>query len=250
MSGFDPDTRILITGASSGIGRSVALLLNRMGATVIACGRDAGRLEETRRQAATPGSFIPQIIDLAADLPALPPWLRGIAKEHGKLHGLVNCAGITWNAPLALYDMKMATAIFNICCHAPLILGGTFCDKRVAVGRGAAIVNIAAAAAVAPNPGQGIYAAAKGGLVSGSLCLSKEAAQRGIRVNCISPGLVRGPMMDATVRQLGESFLDRELPLYPLGLIETADVAELAAFLLLPGAARLTGQNIILSGGR
>ena len=87
-------------------------------------------------------------------------------------------------------------------------------------------------------------------LVSGAVCLAKEAAPRGVRVNCISPGLVQGPMMDATVEQLGQSFLEKEQPLYPLGFGKPQDVASMAAFMLSQEASWLTGQNIMLAGGR
>ena len=95
-----------------------------------------------------------------------------------------------------------------------------------------------------------MYGAAKAALVTAARCLSKEIAPRGLRVNCISPGLVDTPMMRATVEQLGEEFLERERGAYPLGLGMPEDVAHLAAFLLSDKARWLTGQNILLSGGR
>lgn len=250
MTTFSAAQRILVTGASSGIGRAIALLLNERGATVLANGRDMERLEQVRTACAEPSRMLLAPRDMTADIESLPAWLKGLSRQFGPLHGLVCSAGATWNAPMALYDLAKVRQLFDLCCHAPLLLGGAFCDRRANTGTGAAIVFIAAAAAVAPNPGQGAYGAAKAALVSGAICLAKEAAPRGVRVNCISPGLVQGPMMDATVEQLGQSFLEKEQPLYPLGFGKPQDVASMAAFMLSQEASWLTGQNIMLAGGR
>ena len=250
MTTFSAAQRILVTGASSGIGRAIALLLNERGATVLANGRDMERLEQVRTACADPSRMLLAPRDMTADMESLPAWLKGLSRQFGPLHGLVCSAGATWNAPMALYDLAKVRQLFDLCCHAPLLLGGAFCDRRANTGAGAAIVFIAAAAAVAPNPGQGAYGAAKAALVSGAVCLAKEAAPRGVRVNCIFPGLVQGPMMDATVEQLGMSFLEREQPLYPLGFGKPQDVASMAAFMLSQEASWLTGQNIMLAGGR
>lgn len=250
MTTFSAAQRILVTGASSGIGRAIALLLNERGATVLANGRDMERLEQVRTACAEPSRMLLAPRDMTADMESLPAWLKGLSRQFGPLHGLVCSAGATWNAPMALYDLAKVRQLFDLCCHAPLLLGGAFCDRRANTGTGAAIVFIAAAAAVAPNPGQGAYGAAKAALVSGAVCLAKEAAPRGVRVNCISPGLVQGPMMDATVEQLGQSFLEKEQPLYPLGFGKPQDVASMAAFMLSQEASWLTGQNIMLAGGR
>ena len=250
MSGFTAEDRFLVTGASSGIGRTIALNLNAAGATVLANGRDEDRLAETSRLAPAPERLRPVHRDLAADMDGLKAWLQSVRGEYGPLRGLVCSAGITWNAPMTFYARERVGQLFDICCHAPLMLSGAFCDRRVNAGEGSAIVHIAAAAAVEPNPGQGAYAAAKAALVAGARCLAREAASRKIRVNCISPGLVEGPMMESTCRQLGPDFLARELPLYPLGIGRPEYVADLAAFLLSDAARWMTGQNILLSGGR
>lgn len=250
MTTFSAAQRILVTGASSGIGRAIALLLNERGATVLANGRDMERLEQVRTACVDPSRMLLAPRDMTADMESLPAWLKGLSRQFGPLHGLVCSAGATWNAPMALYDLAKVRQLFDLCCHAPLLLGGAFCDRRANTGTGAAIVFIAAAAAVAPNPGQGAYGAAKAALVSAAVCLAKEAAPRGVRVNCISPGLVQGPMMDATVEQLGQSFLEKEQPLYPLGFGKPQDVASMAAFMLSQEASWLTGQNIMLAGGR
>ncbi|WP_302737082.1 SDR family NAD(P)-dependent oxidoreductase [uncultured Desulfovibrio sp.] len=250
MIGFAAEQLILVTGASSGLGRAIALLLNSLGATVIASGRNAARLEDVRQASAVPERCVTEQRDLAADLSGLPAWVADLRRRFGKLYGLAFCAGQTWNTPLQIYDAAQARQAFDLCCHAPLLVARGFCDRRNNAGPGANIVFLAAAAAVEPNQGQGMYGAAKAALVTAARCLSKEIAPRGLRVNCISPGLVDTPMMRATVEQLGEEFLERERGAYPLGLGMPEDVAHLAAFLLSDKARWLTGQNILLSGGR
>lgn len=241
---------ILVTGASSGIGRATALLCNRAGATVIASGRDAAALRALSDVCVAPERLHTEPRDLCADLNGLPAWIRDLRQHYGKLRGMAFCAGQTWNLPMSQYTPEAANQAFDICCHAPLMAARGFCDRRNNTGQGAALVFIAAAAAQDPNPGQGIYGAAKAALVTGARCLSKEVAGRGIRVNCISPGLVQTPMMEETTRQLGPDFLEREAPLYPLGIGKADDVAQLALFLLSDAARWVSGQNVPLTGGR
>lgn len=250
MNELNPKNPVLVTGASSGIGRAIALALNDLGKPVIANGRDEKKLASIKAMASNPSIMYCEARDLAVDMESLSGWIRELVKKYGQLSGLVCSAGITMNSPLAFYPLKRVNQIFDICCHVPLILSGIFCHKKINAGPGSAIVHIAAAAAIDPNPGQGVYAAAKGALVAGAKCLAKEAAPGGIRVNCISPGLVDTPMMEATCQQLGPDFLEREQKLYPLGTGKPEDVADLALFLLSPASRWITGQNILISGGR
>lgn len=249
MTLFSVEDTFLVTGAGSGIGRAIAMGLCAHGARVIANGRDEKKLSATRETAVFPENIIPAVRDLSCDMARLPHWLLNLAREFGPLRGLALAAGRTYNAPLSYYDLERANQIFDICCHAPLKLAGSFARKQVFTPP-ASIVFIAAAAALDPNPGQGIYAAAKGGLIAGAKCLAKEFAPKKVRVNCISPGLVEGPMLEETIRLLGRQFLEREEKMYPLGLGRPENVAELAIFLLSEKSAWLTGQNIVQTGGR
>lgn len=250
MIKFTPEQRILVTGASSGIGRAVAILLNSLEATVIAHGRDTDKLAELKAAAPHPERLHTIARDLTEDMDALPGWMLNLSREYGKLFGLAFCAGQTWNLPMQSYDISIAHKAFDICCHAPLLVARGFCDRRVNTGSGASLVFIAALAGVSPNAGQVIYGSAKAALITGVRGLAQEIAGRKIRANCISPGLVDTPMVDATVATLGAGFLEREAKLYPLGLGKAEDVAHMTAFLLSNKSCWMTGQNVLLTGGR
>lgn len=245
-----PDTPILVTGASSGIGEATALHLNSLGHTVIAHGRDMDKLEKLRMRAPAPLRVHLEARDLLADMAGLHGWVCDLRSRYGRLGGLLFAAGQTATMPFMQYDHASALRFFDLLCHVPLMVAKAVCDRRNCVEHGLSLVFVASAAAVAPNKGQLIYGAAKAALVCGARCMSKELASRGIRANCISPGLVKTPMLKETAEELGQAFLQKEELLYPLGLGEPGDVAELAAFLLSPASRWLTGQNIILDGGR
>lgn len=247
---FTENTVILVTGASSGIGAAIALRLNALGAVVIASGRNEDKLAALKRRASSPARFHPEPKDLVAHMETLPQWVEELRIRHGKLSGLAFAAGKTATMPFMQYEHAAALRMFDLLCHAPLVLSKAVADRRNCMAKGLSILFIAAAASIAPNKGQTVYGAAKAALVCAARCMAKELAPRSIRVNCISPGLVRTPMLDETVELLGEEFLQREEALYPLGLGLPEDVASLAAFLLSPAARWMTGQNVLIDGGR
>ena len=247
---FEEGTVILVTGASSGIGAAIALRLNELGAKVIASGRDINKLETLKQQAFAPTRFHLEPRDLIADMEGLPHWVEELRIRYGKLSGLAFAAGKTVTMPFMQYDHTAALKLFDLLCHVPLLLAKSVTDRRNCVAKDLSLLFVAAAASIAPNKGQTIYGAAKAALVCAARCMAKELAPRSIRVNCISPGLVRTPMLDETVELLGEGFLEQEEPLYPLGLGLPEDIANLAAFLLSPSARWITGQNVLIDGGR
>jgi len=250
MISFNSDHRIFITGASSGIGKAIALLCNELGATVIASGRDIDRLNAVQAESTNPENFHIIARDLAKEMEELPTFVNDISQKYGKLSGMVCSAGKAWNASVQTYDLETAREAFDINCHAPLLLARGFVARRNNIGQGAAMVFITSVAGVVPFAGVGMYGASKAALAQGACCLAKEVAPRGIRVNCVSPSMVKTPMADATIAQLGPDYFERELALYPFGLGEPLDVANMVVFLLSSKTSWVTGQVIHLSGGR
>ncbi|MDR1656430.1 MAG: SDR family oxidoreductase [Deltaproteobacteria bacterium] len=247
MFHFRPDEIFLVTGASSGIGKGTALLINQAGATVIATGRDNSRLAALQEQSAESNRLHCEVKDLAENPDSLPNWLMDLKKKFGKLKGLIHCAGLTRTEPLSLTNYTGAVSLFSIDYFAPLLLAKGFADRRVNTGEGASMTFIASLASVRPDKGQGLYGGAKAALVNTMQVMAKELAGRRIRVNCLSPGLVMTPMAEQYIQDynLGEKQKER----YPLGLGRVADVSALAAFMASDQARWITGQNYILDGG-
>lgn len=242
MISFKPDQFILVTGASSGIGRQVALYLNRLGASVIANGRDEGRLSSARAEACNPDNFHTEKYDLASNPDSLEGWVKSLKDKYGKLRGLAYCAGIVNVNPLKLYNTESIRRMFDINYIAPLMLAKGFVDRRVNAGEGSAAVFISSVAYNQAIKGQTIYAGSKSALISSIACLSKEVASRGVRVNCISPGFVRTEMTDKVLHEGHFEAIEHT------DVGEPSDIANLAAFLLSDSAGWINGENYIING--
>ncbi|NLV31379.1 MAG: SDR family oxidoreductase [Acidobacteria bacterium] len=244
MTPPDGERLFLVTGASSGIGRGIALRLSATGARVVAVGRDAGRLGELVRECGCPERMHPEIRDLAADIELLPQYVKGLKEKYGKFHGMVSCAGISEIRPLQVLRYEDCKRIFDINYFAPLMLAKGLLDRRHNAGRGASLVFIASIEAHLADKGMASYAGSKAALVASVRSISREVAASGIRVNAISPGDVLTPMTAKV-----EGMRNDRSHLYPLGFGTVDDVAALALFLLSDEAKWITGQNYILDGG-
>lgn len=246
---FEKTRVLLVTGASSGIGAAIALRCNALGAAIIASGRSRSKLETLRAEARHPERFHLEPRDLAVDIEELPRWVEELRERYGKIGGFAFSAGRTQTMPFLQYERASALELFDLLCHVPLLLAKAVLDRRNCLSDGFSALFIASAASIAPNKGQALYGAAKAALVCAARCMSKELAPRGIRVNCISPGLVRTPLLDEMTELLGEDFLQKEEAQYPLGIGLPEDVANLAAFLLSSAGKWITGQNLLIDGG-
>jgi len=250
MISFKREHSIVITGASSGIGKAVALACNALGATVIASGRDRDKLKAVRSESEYPDAFHVDTRDLLADMDALPLWIKALKEQYGKLGGLACSAGHAGIMPLREYSRSEAGRLFDMHFHVPLLLAKGFADRRNNVGAGASIVFISSAAAIAKEAGLAAYGGAKSALQAAAAILSKELAPQKIRVNTVAPALVRTPMGEAYLSFLSDEAREKELAAYPLGLGEPKDVAGMAAFLLSDAGKWITGQTIVMDGGR
>ncbi|MCL1925507.1 MAG: SDR family oxidoreductase [Syntrophorhabdaceae bacterium] len=250
MISFNADQRILVTGASSGIGEAIALELNALGATVIANGRNREKLEAGKARAAHPEQFHVEPMDLTADMKSLTLWIKSLRERHGKLSGLVCCAGHAGIMPLREYSRDIAGRLFDIHFHVPLLLAKGFADRRNNVGAGSSIVFFSSAAAIAKEAGLAAYGGAKAALMAATAVLSKELAPQKIRVNALAPAVVRTPMGESYLSFLSDEAREKELASYPLGLGEPEDAAKMAVFMLSDAGRWITGQTIVMDGGR
>ncbi|MFT4302894.1 MAG: SDR family oxidoreductase [Desulfovibrio sp.] len=250
MTPLTPESRILVTGASSGIGKAVALLCNQMGATVIANGRDQARLQELKISCEHPELLHIEPRDLLEDMDSLPQWVTDLRKKYGKLCGLVCCAGFAAVIPLRAYDRNAAADIYDIHVHAPLLLTKGFADKRNNMGQGSSIVFLSSAAALAKEAGLAAYGGAKAAVQAATISLSRELAPQGLRINAVAPAMVRTPMSEKYFAMLSPESREQALAAYPLGIGTPEDVAQTITFLLGDASKWVTGQTIVMDGGR
>ncbi len=250
MIAFAPLHTVVVTGASSGIGTGISLLLNRLGATVIAQGRDADRLQALKESALCPQRLHIEQRDLTHDMPNLGSWIASLRERYGKLYALVNSAGASFDCPIQAYTLEAAHALFDLNFHVPMLLVQAFLDRRNNMGKGSCVLNIAAMAGVCPTRGMSVYGASKAALINAMAAISQEVSPRGIRVHSLSPGHVASPMLDATFALYGEEFEKAITSSYPLGLGKPEDVANMAVFLLSDKAGWLSGQNYLMTGGK
>ena len=231
---------ILVTGASSGIGRGIAVACYKMGATVVANGRNEARLQETKDQ--MEGNGILLIGDLTDELT-----LTNLVGTLPKLDGVVHCAGIGQRVPCKNVSGKNIDEVMDVNLKAPVLLMSALLQQKK-INRGASIVFIASIASWSPSFGNSVYSASKGAIVSYANCLSLELAPRQVRVNCISPAMV---WTDLILKDgLDEEQLKKDENNYPLKRYGTPeDIANLAVYMLSDASTWMTGSNVKISGG-
>lgn len=233
--------QILVTGASSGIGRGIALACAKMGATVIITGRNVERLNATLNQMCG-GKHKAICADLtnAQDVESL-------VSELPLLDGLVQCAGVGSRVVCKQLTQADIDYVIKPNLEAPVLLQAAILAKKK-INKSAAIVFIASRAANAPTVGNAIYSASKGAIISYAKCLALELAPRLIRVNCICPAMVWTDLIiqDGLTKEEMES-AQLKYPLKRYGQPE--DIANLTVYMLSDAAAWMTGSAVDLTGG-
>lgn len=245
MVSFVPDQRFIVTGAASGIGKCVALLLNKCGAGVIAVDRNTDAFDEMKNCAEHPENLFFEQKDLAQAVGELPAWVKSLKNKYGKFQGIAFCAGIGQVKPVRALEEEEVRRTFEINFFAPYMTAKAFMDKRNHNGSGTSCVFIASVAALHCDKGQSAYAGSKGALVSAIRCIAKEAALQGVRFNCVSPSAVKTPLLQSTDP---EALAEQE-KLYPMGMANVIDVAEMIVFLLSDKTKWITAQNYIIDCG-
>jgi NAD(P)-dependent dehydrogenase (short-subunit alcohol dehydrogenase family) len=238
---------VLVTGASRGIGRATAVFLSRLGARVIAGGRDEQQLATTLAQLEGNG-HLTRPFDLN-EVEQLPTWIKSVAVETGPLYGLVHSAGMVMNRALKGLTHQNLLDIQRVNVDAAILLSQGFRQKNVCEAGGSSIVYLSSATALKSKPALAAYAATKGALIALTKTLALELAAQKIRVNCVCPGLVRTAMVDELEEILLPEQLEKLYAEYPLGLGEPEDVAYAIACLLAPAARWITGSALVLDGG-
>lgn len=232
---------ILVTGASSGIGKATALYLAKQGAVVILAARNEARLKEVK------DAIGEHAYSYVCDFNKLES-IQGIfdfCKENDlKLDGMVHAAGISNPIPVRSVSVESLEETMRVNCMAFAELGKYFCGKKYS-NENASIVAISSLAATRPVMGQLIYAASKSALNTMVEVMSKEFLKRKIRVNAIMPSYVDTPM----VAEGGCFGMNNGIDAMPLGVIEPIQIAYLAEFLLSEKSKHITGAAIPVSSG-
>lgn len=233
----------LVTGASRGIGRAIALTLAQRGFKVIGTATsDSG--SAAIGEALAPFGGLGLMLNVT-DAAALDAAIDGIVKQHGGLHVLVNNAGITRDT-LAMrlkdddWDAVIDTNLKSVfrACRAAI--------KPMMKQRFGRIVNITSVVGASGNPGQANYCASKAGVAGMTRSLARELGSRNITVNCVAPGFIATDMTEG-LPEAQKAALTAQIPLGRLGSPE--DIAEAVAFLASPAAGYITGTELHVNGG-
>lgn len=237
------DKMALVTGASRGIGRAIALELAAKGAAVVGTATtEAGAQAVTAMLAPFGGRGV--VLNVT-DAPACDALIDSLAKECGGPHILVNNAGITRdNLAMRMkdddWDAVLQTNLSSVFRLSRAVMRGMM---KARWGR---IINVTSVIGSSGNAGQANYAAAKAGVAGMSRALARELGSRGVTVNCVAPGFIETDMT-STLDESQTSALLGQIPLGRLG--SGADIAHAVAFLASPNASYITGTTLHVNGG-
>ena len=236
----------LVTGASRGIGRAIALALAAQGAAVVVnYNGSEERAQEVVDTIKAQGGLASLYQCSVGDFQACQEMIQHVIKEYGHLDILVNNAGITRDNLI----MKMKEEDFDAVIETNL--KGAFntirhTSRQMLKQRSGKIINISSVSGILGNAGQANYAASKAGVIGLTKTMARELASRGITVNAISPGFVETEMTDVLKEDIKEAAC-RQIPLGKFGKPE--DIADMVVFLASEKADYITGQVISVDGG-
>jgi len=230
---------ILVTGASSGIGRRTARLISENGGTVVVSGRDGDRLNESLERLEGEGHQA-----VLADLTDEEQRKRLVA-ECPPLNGIVHCAGVARVAPIRYTNEKVLRRMYSVNVEAPFLL-----TRDLLSGEwpetGGSIVFVSSISGVYGWPGHVAYGASKAGLIGGCRALAADLAPRKIRCNCVAPAQVRTRMIEGGYSR---EQLEADEAMYPFGFGKPVDVACAIVYFLADSSRWVTGQCLVLDGG-
>lgn len=232
---------ILVTGASSGIGRQVAISVAEAGALLYITGRNPERLEECFHSLPGKGHHFHQadLVDETA--------INALVDELDNLDGVVFSAGITTHTPTKFIREKDYSKIFEINYRAPVLLSARLLKKKK-INDGASFVFMSSIASEKAYFAGALYSSTKSAIEAFSRTLALELSPKKIRSNCLQPTFVKTPMIEGAGETISQDVLKRFEETSPLGFGEPDDVANAAIFLLSDASKWITGINIPMGG--
>ncbi len=233
---------ILVTGASSGIGRQVAIECSNQGASVILTARNEERLQETLAAMSGSGHNI-----VVADLLKADD-MEALLSEVTTLDGIALCSGIALTLPMQFATREKFENVFNTNFFSPFELLRNLYKKKKIQKNGSVVTLASLGGTQIFSGGNGVYGVSKAALASAMMFCAKEFAPRKVRVNCICPAMVDTPLIHRGT--VTEEQLKENEKLYPLGRYgKPEDIAYAAVYLLSDASSWMTGQQIVLDGG-
>ena len=243
MNAFDLSGKtILITGASSGIGKQAAISISNYGGRLIITGRNEDRLKETF-DSLKPGEHLA----LTADL-SIAEERDSIIEQTPEINGVVHCAGITGHLPAKFIRQQDLNEMFNINFNVPVLFTSQLL-KNKKILQNSSIVFLSSITTKYPYYGGALYGSTKSAIESYSKVLALELASKKIRSNCLAPSFVQTPMVEDAEKTISKEVLDKFEKMMPLGFGEPEDVANAIVFFLSDASKWITGTNLILGGG-
>lgn len=238
------DKLILVTGATSGIGNGVCTELLKAGAKVLGIGRDGTKIKNLTLKS---NQFTFIQFDLT-NLNEIEGMFNECIKNHVKLDGIVLCAGREETIPLSVYRPEKIKALFDINLFSGVEILRLFSKKKFSNNESSAVF-ISSVMGELGQPGIVGYCATKSAILGVVKSSALELAKRKIRVNAVSPGVVKTPMSEHFFNVLEDDNIKRIESMHPLGIGEIEDITPLVLFLLSNQSKWITGQNIKVDGG-
>jgi len=238
---------IIITGASSGIGRSCAILASQVGATLVLIGRNNERLKETYEKVCS-GKHIYYAQDIT-EYEKLEHIISDCVAKIGKLSGFVHCAGIEMTVPLLTMKVEIYEKLFSTNVISAFEIAKIVSQKKYLDASGSSFVFLSSIMGLFGQKGKIGYCSSKSALMGGAKSMALELAVKKIRVNCILPGIVQTEMTNKMFDTLPETSKAEIIKKHPLGLGHPEDIANTCLFLLSDLSKWITGTDVIVDGG-
>lgn len=249
MINFNENNLFLVTGASSGLGRATLLELNKLGAKVIAVGRNIETLNEVKNISSSPNNIYVEEFDFN-NTEKIATFLKDIIKKYGKLNGIAHFAGIGKLYPLRATSLEMLKEIFELNFFSSYEIVRVMNDKRFKNSDEFSIVLTSSIGSIRSFEGLSAYGMSKGAVNSLVISSALELAKSNVRINSILPGHIETNMTNSLAELQSEEYKNELINSYPLGEGSPEDVGKLTTFLLSNSSKWITGQNIVIDGGR